>query len=150
MGERPGTADLQLPPDFETNDGVARIGSESDAGGRSLKVRVTTLDEVLGDAPVGVLKLDVEGFEYQALEGCERILRDWHPVIVSEFSPGMMKGMSDADGPAYLRRIIRHGYDLSVIAPDGSLLPAGARWETVMEIHGTRGTDHVDLVATPA
>ncbi len=110
-------------------------------------VRVDSLVEA--GREIGLIKLDVEGFEYQALEGCERLLRDWRPVIVSEFSPDMMKGMSDADGPEYLRWIIRHGYDLSVIEPDGSLLPARARWETVMEVYGARGTDHVDLVATP-
>ena len=74
LGAQPGTADLHLPPDFEQNDGIAWIGSGSAAGGRALTVRVATLDEVLGDAPVGVLKLDVEGFEAQVLMGSERAL----------------------------------------------------------------------------
>ncbi len=74
LGERPGTADLHLPPDFETNDGVARIGSGSAAGNRSLTVKVVTLDEVLEDRPAGVLKLDVEGFEPQVLKGAERAI----------------------------------------------------------------------------
>jgi len=76
LGERPGMADLHLPPEFETNDGLAWLGSGPAAGGRSLTVRVVTLDEALGDAPAGVLKLDVEGFEPQVLKGSERALTD--------------------------------------------------------------------------
>lgn len=74
LGDSPGVADLHLPADFETNDGVARIGSG--AGGRSLTVQVTTLDEELRDERASVLKLDVEGFEPQVLRGAERALRE--------------------------------------------------------------------------
>jgi len=76
LGDRPGTANLHVPPHFETNDGVARIEPGSEPDGRCLTVRVATLDEVLGDAPVGVLKLDVEGFEPQALKGAARALAE--------------------------------------------------------------------------
>lgn len=74
LGDRPGSAHLHLPPHFEANDGVARIEPDAGPDGRSLMVRVATLDEVLGDTPVGVLKLDVEGFEPQALAGAARAL----------------------------------------------------------------------------
>jgi FkbM family methyltransferase len=74
LGESPGVADLHLPADFDTNDGVARIGSGAVAGGRSLTVRVTTLDAALREEGASVLKLDVEGFEPQVLRGAERAL----------------------------------------------------------------------------
>ena len=74
LGERAGTADLYLPPGFETNDGIARIGRETEEGGRAVSVQVVTLDEILGDATAGVLKLDVEGFEPLVLRGAERAL----------------------------------------------------------------------------
>lgn len=74
LGERPGTADLHLPPGFETNDGVASIGQVPAPGGWSLKVQVATLDEVLGDTVAAVLKLDVEGYEPQVLKGSSRAL----------------------------------------------------------------------------
>ena len=97
---------------------------------------------------IDLIKLDVEGAEALALQGCDSILHAWHPILISEFSPDMMPGRED--GPAYLRRILVEGYALSVIEPDGSLLPAGQRWETVMEVYRARGTDHVDIVAIPA
>lgn len=74
LGERSGAAELHLPPDFETNDGVARIAAEPAADGRALTVRVVALDEIMGDAPIDVLKLDVEGYEPQVLKGTERAI----------------------------------------------------------------------------
>ncbi|MEJ5277185.1 MAG: FkbM family methyltransferase [Thermogemmata sp.] len=76
LGERAGTAYLHLPPAFETNDGVARIASETGPGCQSLAVRVTTLDEALGNATVRVLKLDVEGYEPQVLKGSVHALTE--------------------------------------------------------------------------
>jgi FkbM family methyltransferase len=74
LGDHPGVAELQLPPEFESNDGTARIGQPSVTGGQSVSVRLETLDHVLGDQSVAVLKLDVEGFEPQVLRGASRAL----------------------------------------------------------------------------
>ena len=87
LGARAGLAALHVPPDFETNDGLARI--EPGSNQQSLTVAVATLDEVLGDAPVGVLKLDVEGFEPQVLEGAAHALeaRRIKHIIYEDHSP---------------------------------------------------------------
>ena len=74
LGDRPGAGSLHVPAGFEANDGVSRIESAAAVSGHSLPVRVAALDDVLGDVPVGVLKLDVEGFEPQALTGAARAL----------------------------------------------------------------------------
>jgi FkbM family methyltransferase len=76
LGERAGTAYLHLLPAFETNDGIARIASETTHGCQSLAVRLMTLDEALGDATVRVLKLDVEGYEPHVLRGSTRALTE--------------------------------------------------------------------------
>jgi hypothetical protein len=64
-----------VPPDFVSNDGIARIGATTVPGGHSLTVRVETIDHVLGRESAKVLKLDVEGFECQVLRGANRALR---------------------------------------------------------------------------
>jgi FkbM family methyltransferase len=76
LGDRPGTADLEIPPDFESNDGTARIGGPAITGNQSVAVQVETLDNVLHGETVAVLKLDVEGFEPQVLRGGSRALAD--------------------------------------------------------------------------
>ncbi len=96
---------------------------------------------------IDLIKVDVEGFEYQALLGCAAIIARDRPVIVSELSPGQLSGI---DAPGYLRWLLGHGYALSVIAPDGGLLAMPAGVEPIMAAYVARGIDHIDIVATPA
>lgn len=52
------------------------------------KVILKNLDAFLGGASkVDVIKIDVEGYEYEALKGAEGVLKNSHPVIFMEFSP---------------------------------------------------------------
>ena len=97
---------------------------------------------------IDLIKADVEGAEYLALSGCTGLIERWRPVIVSEFSPSLMPGISGVDGVAYLSWIIGLGYRLHVVEPDGSLL-AAADAGAVMAEHARRGTDHVDILARP-
>ncbi|HUQ71544.1 MAG TPA: FkbM family methyltransferase, partial [Planctomycetaceae bacterium] len=74
LGPAVGTADLHIPNDFAGNDGVASIAASDKSDGVNLPVEVTTLDVVLGMNDVGVLKLDVEGYEEAVLRGAESAL----------------------------------------------------------------------------
>lgn len=42
------------------------------------------MDLVSKDRKIGFIKIDVEGFELQALQGCERMLLEHKPVIALE------------------------------------------------------------------
>jgi FkbM family methyltransferase len=98
---------------------------------------------------IDLIKVDVEGAEYKALQGCTDIIARDRPVIVSEFSPDLMEGISGIDGPGYLAWLAGHGYGLAVIAPDGAFIAVSSGHEQVMDIYRARGTDHIDIVATP-
>lgn len=86
LGARSGTAILQIPASFEWNGGRARIenaaaGEEAesklDRGVTKLEVKLVNLDEVFSQGEqVSVVKLDVEGFELDALMGMEQMLRE--------------------------------------------------------------------------
>ena len=68
---------LPGPPE---NPGMARVASELEGGEA---VSMVSLDEVAGENRVSAIKVDVEGFEGQVLEGALGILRrDSPPVIV--------------------------------------------------------------------
>lgn len=68
LGERCADATLAVPPGFDTNDGIARIQEDASAG-RSVPIKMETIDAALGRASASVLKIDVEGYELQVLRG---------------------------------------------------------------------------------
>ena len=109
------------------------------------------LDDVIdaGKGPIGLVKADVEGAEPIALGGLERVLRRDRPVIVCEFAPGMMPGVSGIDGVAYVKWLNALGYRPAVITPDGREQPC-ADAGMVMEAYERSGVDHIDLVCDPA
>jgi FkbM family methyltransferase len=98
---------------------------------------------------IDLIKADVEGAEHLALLGCTDVIRRDRPTIVSEFSPDLMPGISGIDGPGYLDWLMAQGHRLSAVQPDGSLL-ATPTAKAVMDVYRARGTDHVDIVASPA
>ena len=65
-----GRLRLATGDDFARNRGTATIG----AGAAGIEVDVVTLDGLLGDARVGVLKIDVEGHELDVLQGARELL----------------------------------------------------------------------------
>lgn len=96
---------------------------------------------------VDLIKVDVEGAEYNALLGCGDILARCRPIILTEFSPDLIGSISDISGPDYLGWLVALGYRLAVIEPDGATSEVDP--EQAMAVYLARGTDHIDLVATP-
>ena len=99
---------------------------------------------------VDLVKVDVEGAEYLALSGAVDILRRDRPMIVSEFSPGLMPGISGISGPEYLDWLRHQGYALGVVQLDGSVDAGDADNGAIMAVYERRGIDHIDVLATPA
>lgn len=54
---------------------------------RTVPVPLVRLDEDLKDSKVSVLKIDVEGFEYEVLLGAENLLRTQRPLLFVELHP---------------------------------------------------------------
>lgn len=78
LGATEGVASLRVPEFISANRGVSRIEPDNAHGkGQILQVRVLALDEVIPpQETIGVVKLDVEGYELAVLKGMERILRE--------------------------------------------------------------------------
>lgn len=66
----PGFVNLETPPEFSENRGVARVGPNG------TRVPATTLDDAVGDRHLALLKLDVEGHEAAVLDGASRLFAD--------------------------------------------------------------------------
>lgn len=106
-------------------------------------------DLVHADQHIDFVKIDVEGAEYNALFGAQRTLRRCMPVIVSEFAPSAMPGVSGVTGPEYLRLVLDLGYRVAVIEKNGDATDCGGNIEKVMNAFATSGVDHIDIVFHP-
>ena len=131
VSDRMGEATLSMPEDFKVNEGLASLSLDVTAGA-AITVQGVTIDDVLQDRRVGVMKIDVEGHELAALQGAERALsagrvRD---IVFEDHAP------LPTDVSRYLTR---HGYTVfglaerpmgvDLVAPEGAAVP---RWDAPM------------------
>src|SRR4030095_6925791 len=71
---------------------------------------------------VDVIKIDVEGYEMEALTGMSRIIRDHRPVIFSEINEYWLRTCAQSSGKAYLEYLTDLGYRVcNVKCPDVEL-----------------------------
>jgi FkbM family methyltransferase len=81
------------------NAGGCSIG---DGAGEEVELEVQPVDELPELSDVGLVKIDVEGHEEQALRGMERLLSQQRPVVVFEQNPDVI-----ADGTSPSVRFLR-------------------------------------------
>ena len=86
VGDKEGMCDLDKSPG-------GWDGRTSVIGGNSIKM--VTLDDILKDEPVSLIKMDVEGYEYNVLLGAENILKTQHPYLFIEAKTSEIKKRID-------------------------------------------------------
>lgn len=111
---------------------------------RSTMVPAFSIDSILNGRKVDFIKIDIEGFEYNALRGASIALKD-RPMIVSEFSATAVQGGAEE----YLSYLFGFGYNISVIEPDGSLSAPQTAPGNIMDAFRDRNEDHIDFFAVP-
>ena len=133
-----------------SNGMTGELPSNLDAIFASRPVPCFALDTILPkNRPIDLVKIDTEGAELNALIGMSETIQRDRPVIVSEFSPGMLPGISHCSGPDYLRFLIAKGYRIGVIEPDGSETIFGGDVDGVMGAYSRSGVELIDIIATP-
>lgn len=93
-----GLADKEGELAFTTGENcMNHVVAEGEASGEVVKVKVRTLDEVLGGQSPAMLKIDVEGFETLVLKGADKTLRNpaLHSVIMELNGSGTRYGFSE-------------------------------------------------------
>ena len=109
LGSGPGTAVLHGSTEPGSHTLLQTCATEC------YTVSVVALDDVLGDARVDIIKLDLEGSEIQALQGMEKILQRLRkPVLVIELASDWLNRaqVSAWDITEYLKA---HRYRLKAI-----------------------------------
>jgi FkbM family methyltransferase len=114
-GDRAGH--VRLSPDREGRSG-SRLSAEGE-----IEARAVRLDEILGDARVDVLKVDVEGAEPLVLRGAEAIIRRSPGLVaVVEFRlEPHLDGSEPEDVLAYYESL---GFELGLLRPSGDVARA--------------------------
>lgn len=124
LGSKPGMASLYVDPQ---NDAIGSLlGFSEDYRGanplaaaqRIVKCRVTTLDDLCADEgikAIDLLKVDVEGFEFEVLRGATRTLRSTRALIV-ELS--LIRRASGNDGLLEMLALLRnYGFEIVNVIP---------------------------------
>jgi FkbM family methyltransferase len=109
-----GTAQMHIPfGDLPTSASLNTDGFRGFSG-ILVEVPVTTVDAVMGDKPVDLAKIDVEGFEPQVLERMRMTLRRFRPALFIECLP---------DGPyREVEEILKNlGYQIYLLSHNGPI-----------------------------
>jgi len=88
--------------------------SDHETRGRQ-QVEVSTLDEILGDAPrVDFIKVDTDGFDFEVLQGAEHTLRNQRPLLFFELAPDLVP-----DSRGHLGSLQALGYERLICLSPG-------------------------------
>ena len=137
---RSGEVQIRLTPNMDSGHAV----KTPKAGTTSLVVPAVTLDELIagaGLAPrdVGLIWMDVEGYETQALEGAQALLEARVPLVVE----------IRARTAAALLEVVGGRYSALVDLRDEVELSPGSLPEYLEGLHAARGRRFTDVLFLP-
>lgn len=94
VSDAEGTAELYLAPDLNT--GASGLARQTRYAVPTQQVRMTTLAKLLSTAgigPIDLMKMDIEGFEYEAILGSKEQFRDGSVrAFALELHPNVIRG----------------------------------------------------------
>lgn len=82
VGSKSETVTIQAE---EENRGGASILNKNKTSG--VEIEVKKLDELITSGPVTLIKIDVEGYEFEVLKGAEELIKRDRPALIVEYSP---------------------------------------------------------------
>ena len=111
------------------------------------------IDDVLQDIDrMDVIKIDVEGAEYMALNGGRSLLKKHRPTIFSEFCPPRLEVVSKVSAENYLQLLlVDENYSISVLdSKSGNMIDCKNDINKVIKCFETdTDSGHIDIVAYP-
>lgn len=119
LGETDGFLPIAFNPDGDSRNATLVPGKQYP---QTREVRVRRLDDYIGEninSPqrIGLIKIDVEGFEFSVLKGLSRFLAVHKPVIVCEIKPWEVRNLG-ATLDEFAKYIKGFGYSTYVISTE--------------------------------
>lgn len=84
-------------------DGISRVCTSANPAGTTFRVQTTTLDTILAGRDIDLIKIDVEGFEFQVLAGAKSTLEKTQFLIIEAQTPEHLNNVTRAVGPKWRR-----------------------------------------------
>ncbi|MHC5058884.1 MAG: FkbM family methyltransferase [Planctomycetota bacterium] len=80
---------------YKRLDGTSRVSNKS-VKGECLSLESDSLDNIIGtDEKIKLIKIDVEGHEFNVLEGCKKIIELHRPIIIIEVFKNKKKQLEE-------------------------------------------------------
>ena len=106
-GSKKGSGVINL---MSNNIGSSSLVLENEQTYGNETVSISTLDKELENQRVDFIKIDVEGYEWEVLQGAKNVISINRPVIVLEFSPFLYEKKETGSSIAMLDFLINSGY----------------------------------------
>lgn len=106
-------------PAVGSNGGFLPSNSQTLMSPNCAVIPTMKLDDLVNER-VDFIKADIEGAEYLALSGAEKLLRKYRPIIVMEFSMEMINRVSGIKGIDFLKWMSGLGYQGEVLGRNGT------------------------------
>ena len=118
LGSGSGRAPLKQPASGQSGQATLRNAAITEGSEDVAVIALDSLGSWLG--AVHVVKLDLEGFELEALRGMRLILQTCHPAIVVEVTDEFLKASPEGSANALYRFLVDLGYTAFVISDEGT------------------------------
>jgi len=110
---------------------------------------VVRLDDIAARlGGVDLVKLDVEGAEGLALDGGRDLMATLRPVVVMEYSPGLLQQVSGVSGQSLVASLVDMDYSMEILTVEGRI-DVGRDISAPDSFLAEQGTDHLDLLFLP-
>jgi FkbM family methyltransferase len=112
IGLGPGDLELNLQIGIEGNSGTMKVAASTEGGATASRVKVRKLDDVLAESGitrVDFIKIDVEGYELEVLNGAVETLRSSRPRLFIEVDDANLSEQSSS-ARQLIGFLIGHGY----------------------------------------
>jgi len=124
---------------------MSSLDEVTDRGGNTRSVPVTTLDSFCRERDLrpDVIKVDIEGYEWEFVCGAKEILRNFNPILIIEVHSNKLKDKNLSE-EMLVKSLLEYDYDIFWFEKHRSRRPY-----KLVPFNGAGGLDNYDIVCKP-